>query len=980
MARPRRGDAGFVRPAAIGALSALVVVVFLQSTHQESFLQRLQPAHSFTAERSPVAAPAVAHRPAPVAAPGAAPVAAPSAPKAFAEVKDTSASDEERQMVEVVKKHAGVYLDKQAHPEFANVVLVTAANYAYFSIYNNWRCNAERHGLDWAVVANDEDAFKHLGDRGILAMGEKVSGMNGWGSAKLDSVGRNKMFMVLTIMRLAGLGVVFTDADNMFRGDPFAKGVHLGDLIRSSKYDYVYQEELAKAPNKDHVVPGDGGNTGFFYATARRNQKMVSFFSDVVAEVDRQREESFRRSGERLGADQPIFWQVMQKLRSSSGKDGPGGFKCVRLCKHNPTCKAPREDTMDYCSLDPFQHPTGWEEPPKALVTYHANYAANEEKIGKLKKAGVWDAWSEEKKSCLVRDPLAELQPDKEEERRMVEVVKKRAGVYLDKQAHPEFANVVLVTAANHAYFSIYNNWRCNAERYGLDWAVVANDEDAFKHLGDRGMLAMGEKVSGMNGWGSAKLDSVGRNKMFMVLTMMRSAGLGVVFTDADNMFHKDPFAPGAHLGDLIRSSRYDYVYQEELSQAPNKDHVVPGDGGNTGFFYATAQRNPKMISLFADVVLEVDRQREDAFRRYGERLGADQPIFWQVMQKLRSTGGKAGPGTFKCAQLCQQRATCEAPEGDTMQYCSMDPFQHPTGWESPPKDLVTYHANYAANEAKIGKLEKAGVWGAWSEKAQRCIGSAKLELQSDASSPGAAVSSGDAPDVGPALRCLRQTTPQLDLAYPPDAEAHFQEVRQALSPWFDYAANKFMKDMKNPYHCGEGYCGPWIENRWIKHFLEGWDQGSGSRLADTFGPYIPIFMTYVDLWVANVFEYEDMIAALKKVVRPKVPYITVVQHDTGIVSSREKIVNIMKQIPNVLVLSAGGYGHVPIPLFKQPEELLKKDFFKDMKDRKMLTSYMGSDTNAPQDMRKKMIKKVNEIATTLGVKARELRHCARLL
>lgn len=52
-------------------------------------------------------------------------------------------------------------------------------------------------------------------------------------------------------MRLAGLGVVFTDADNMFRGDPFAKGVHLGDLIRSSKYDYVYQEELAKAPNKD---------------------------------------------------------------------------------------------------------------------------------------------------------------------------------------------------------------------------------------------------------------------------------------------------------------------------------------------------------------------------------------------------------------------------------------------------------------------------------------------------------------------------------------------------------------------------------------------------------------------------------------------------------------------------------------------------------------------------------------------------------
>lgn len=64
--------------------------------------------------------------------------------------------------------------------------------------------------------------------------------------------------------------------------------------------------------------------------------------------------------------------------------------------------------------------------------------------------------------------------------------------------------------------------------------------------------------------------------------------------------------------------------------------------------------------------------------------------------------------------------------------------------------------------------------------------------------------------------------------------------------------------------------------------------------------------------------------------------YITVVQHDTGLVSSREKIVKIMQEMPNadasagrlpvmtswlqVLVLSAGGYGHVPIPLFKQPE------------------------------------------------------------
>ena len=312
-------------------------------------------------------------------------------------------SDEERRVLEVVKKRAGVYKDKGSHQEFAEVVLITAANYAYFSIYNNWRCNAEKHGLDWAVIANDEKAFEELGpDQGMLAIGEKVSGMNGWGSAKLDSVGRNKMFMVLTIMRISGFGVVFTDADNMFRGDPFAQGVHLGDLIRSGKYDYIYQEELSKAPDKGHVVPGDGGNTGFFYATPRNNKKMISLFADVVAEVDRQREDAFRRYGERLGADQPIFWQVMQKLRSTKSKAGPGGFKCVRLCKHNPTCKADSDDTMNYCSMDPFLHPTGWEEPPSSLVTYHANYAANEEKIGKLKKARVWGAWSAEDKKCIL--------------------------------------------------------------------------------------------------------------------------------------------------------------------------------------------------------------------------------------------------------------------------------------------------------------------------------------------------------------------------------------------------------------------------------------------------------------------------------------------------------------------------------------------------------------------------------------------------
>ena len=56
---------------------------------------------------------------------------------------------------------------------------------------------------------------------------------------------------------------------------------------------------------------------------------------------------------------------------------------------------------------------------------------------------------------------------------------------------------------------------------------------------------------------------------------------------------------------------------------------------------------------------------------------------------------------------------------------------------------------------------------------------------------------------------------------------------------------------------------------------------------------------------------------ALRRVLRADVPYITVNQNDEGMTGKCELL---MQDIPNVLVLSAGGYGHVPIPLFIRPE------------------------------------------------------------
>lgn len=304
-----------------------------------------------------------------------------------------------REIARVAKLRAGVYQDRGGHPAFATTLLVTAANYAYFSIYQNWRCAASRWGLDWAVVANDDESYRHLGrDRALPILGRKVTEMVGWGNIKLDHVGRNKMMTIVLLVNLTGLDVVFTDCDNVFLQDPFRVGVSLGDLIRSQKYQYLYQPELDKRPRPGYRSPGDGGNTGFFYvAGSRKGPNIQALFQAVVDKVDAQLVQN------RGGADQPIFWQVFNDLRASRGNGGKWGFKCVRNCGDAASCQAPDVDTLDYCGLDPLVHPTGWEDAAKwidTIATYHANYATNNDKIKKLEKVGGWGLWDSAKDAC----------------------------------------------------------------------------------------------------------------------------------------------------------------------------------------------------------------------------------------------------------------------------------------------------------------------------------------------------------------------------------------------------------------------------------------------------------------------------------------------------------------------------------------------------------------------------------------------------
>ena len=91
---------------------------------------------------------------------------------------------------------------------------------------------------------------------------------------------------------------------------------------------------------------------------------------------------------------------------------------------------------------------------------------------------------------------------------------------------------------------------------------------------------------------------------------------------------------------------------------------------------------------------------------------------------------------------------------------------------------------------------------------------------------------------MAPALACLRMTTPELQLRYPQDAHAHYVAVHQALTPWLQNSS-------KHASHKYGGYGGPWIENLWIQHFQPTAD--AATKLSHVFGPYIPLFIPWVD-------------------------------------------------------------------------------------------------------------------------------------
>mmetsp|Transcript_124858 Transcript_124858/g.364665 ORF Transcript_124858/g.364665 Transcript_124858/m.364665 type:complete len:389 (+) Transcript_124858:87-1253(+) len=216
--------------------------------------------------------------------------------------------------------------------------------------------------------------------------------------------------------------------------------------------------------------------------------------------------------------------------------------------------------------------------------------------------------------------------------------------------------------------------------------------------------------------------------------------------------------------------------------------------------------------------------------------------------------------------------------------------------------------------------------------------------------------------DLSRALDCLKKTTPSVRLEYPEDAEQHMEEIREAFRPFF--------RGFVYSYH---------VEDMWMAEFLRQWEnRPNGTRLHDLFGPYIPIFTVWVDPWFKNgrrTFGYPTaFMQAFKKVIRKNVPYIAVSQNDEGIAGKQE--IN-LTEYSNILVLSAGGHGHVPVPLIKTHRQTLKevlKSYDEDLKLqskrkppglRRYFVSYVGSIEHAPHRMRERMKDAVDRFAVS---------------
>jgi hypothetical protein len=132
--------------------------------------------------------------------------------------------------------------------------------------------------------------------------------------------------------------------------------------------------------------------------------------------------------------------------------------------------------------------------------------------------------------------------------------------------------------------------------------------------------------------------------------------------------------------------------------------------------------------------------------------------------------------------------------------------------------------------------------------------------------------------------------TPKVPVSFPDDVEGHYYDLLERTAVF-----------RNQPYHFYGGYEGPWIENHFIDKFID--------KPLSYFNGLVPLFVQWVDVMVAGG-DWDKIVRLMREILRPDVLYFTVCQSDEG-------LKEVAFQHPNILTISAGGFGHIPIPLVK---------------------------------------------------------------
>jgi hypothetical protein len=177
-------------------------------------------------------------------------------------------------------------------------------------------------------------------------------------------------------------------------------------------------------------------------------------------------------------------------------------------------------------------------------------------------------------------------------------------------------------------------------------------------------------------------------------------------------------------------------------------------------------------------------------------------------------------------------------------------------------------------------------------------------------------------------IPCLKHRTHPIpagfdfdNVKFPLDAKEHYQDL---LSKTLKYRTAILP-------HKYKGYDDNWIENHFIETFSK--------RPLKDFGGLIPIFIQWTDIHVHYINSLQkkqtnnnnvDININITKLAMPKLPsntfdtiydtlfsmlrptvlYVVLTQDDQG-------LFKLSKLAPNILSISAGGYGNIPIPLIK---------------------------------------------------------------